>query len=431
MSLSIPSTKKIFARAIPQESAMSRAKIAPAAARSDAVRGCSFGPLSPRPDPGAEHAAAASTTAAAQRSTARAAVRGRSAFASLAPRHPGPLCRVIPDFAPCTPARSGAEMMDRQCSAALRVRGAVLARTGAEPRQNHQATEIAGKVRPVLGFSVYLARNARGCGRARMRAHYARVFVRTIEPSSIIHIEQWVIGSGAVLAWFWREPARRRVAQSRGNASVRTKIGGGNAASGCAVLSALPIWGQKEGRGRETFGLGIPVSARSGRSAGADLELARPVGRNGGFLRVCGRGSRPVGTAMLEHGGETRANASVRERRRQLCRLTSGTRRGDLAIGSAIAGAAAIALTEGGAPPFAGRPILRPLAHAIFLISAGSRLRARSSGQSETRQGSSGTIGSGKMSAPSQPCPEAGRGVIAELGLRRSGQRNAGGARVN
>ena len=47
--------------------------------------------------------------------------------------------------------------------------------------------------------------------------------------------------------------------------------------AGCAVLSALPIWGQKEGRGRETFGPGIPVSARAGRSAGAGIASAIAV----------------------------------------------------------------------------------------------------------------------------------------------------------
>jgi hypothetical protein len=435
MAMSIPQQKKIFARATPHESTMSRAKIALAAARSDATGEGSLGLLAPRPVPGAEHAAAVSTMAAAQRSTARAAVRGRSAWLSLVPRHPGPLKRLEPVFASCTPARSGAEMMDCQCSPRRWVRGVVLAGTGSELCQNREVTEIVGELRPVLGFSRQASRDARGRVYAHARAYRGGEKHRTTEPVNIIHINQFVNGSDAVLMRFWPEPAYAFAVEMAENRGFRVKYWAETA------VSIAPSW-LTCASGDEKGGADAKVSAaKIGRSAGAaggiaqaegvalaDLDQVQRVGGNGGNAWVSRVAHGPVGTAMLERGAQRRRNAWVRKRRRQLDRLTAG---GALASDRRGAGAARPAQAGGVAPPSAAHQILRPLAHAIFPVSAESHFHACPCGLSEALQGFVGQIGSGWKWAPFGPRPQTGRGVSAKCGLRRLAYRSGGGVHVN
>ena len=437
MIMSTPKQKKIFARATPQESAMSRAKIAPAAARSDATGGCSFGPLRAACHPGAERAAAASTTAIAKRSTARAAVRGRSFDAS--PANPGPLACATLVFAPCTPARSVAVKMDRQCLGRDRAWGAVLARTGREPRQNQQVTEITGQLRPVLRFWGIASRDVRARACARTPAHHARGELRTTEPHLIIHKYHRVSGSVAVLARFWPEPAMHCTPQTRRKPSFSIKICGGYSISARSCLPIMPIRGQKDGRGAKSFGAGNAAGAaiglgglvevgQLGRAIGVVDQGARATGKNGGFLRVSEGRSGRVGTAMLERAVQSGGNAWLVEARQQLGRLTAGApgaadRRGLVAAG---------AVQAGGVPPPSPRAqILRPLAHAIFPVSIETQFDDCPAASRQPRQVLRGRSGSGESAAPSGPCPNAGRGFIAEWGLRRSGQRNGGGAHVN
>lgn len=426
--LSIPKQKKIFARATPHESAMSRAKIAPAAARSDAVRGCSFGPLAARVDPGAERAAAASTTAIAKRSTARAVVRGRSLDASSAASHPGPLAWDILGFPPCTPARWMAEKMDRQCSARDGSGGAVLARTEPEPLENRQTIEIAGEVRPVLGFSRLASRHVRVRLYAQGRAHYARENTRTTEPHNIFYVDQWVNGSDAVLSWFCPEPASRVDPQPTEIRDFRNKIGGGYSIWATSCPSILPIRGQIDGRGGETFGAGIPAGRLGGRVGGADLDQGAALERNGGNAWVSGARIGHVQTPMFKHRGENGGNAWVVERRRKLCRLTGAASTVGLVGASS---AAAIAAPRGVAPPSAARPVLRPFAHAFFQISAQARFHACPAGSPEARQVGLGRTGPGVRASLAVRHAATGRGVIANLGLCRSGKPSAGGVHVN
>jgi hypothetical protein len=425
--LSIHSTKKIFARETPHVSAMSRAKIAPAAARSDAVRGCSLGALSPREDLGASTAAAASTATAAQQLATSAATGGRSAFAPLAVANPGP-CHRAPFVSRCTPARWVAVKMDCHWPTPFGPGGLVLTRTNAEPRQNHQHIEIAGYFRPVLRFSGFALAS---CAYAYVRVDarvYARQKYRTTEPHVIILYDHRFNGSGLVLTWFSPEPARRCDLKPTENRQFRNKIGGGNTISLHASPSDLRIRGQKEGRGRETFGAGIPAGRRGGWVGGADRDQARRVGKNGGFLRVCAGRSGRVGTAMLEQVGEGRGNPWVVEPRRKLCRLNSGAARVALVGG---AGADRLAQPEGGAPPSPRRPVPSPLADAIFLISAQSRFHACHAGKPEARQVRRGDTGPGDRASLAVRSAAPGRGVSADWGLRRSGQGNGGGAHVN
>lgn len=428
MTMSIPQQKKIFACASPHESAMSSAKIALAAARSDATGEGSLGLLAPRPDLVAKHAAAASTMAAAKRSTARAVVRGRSALLPLVPRHPGPLERLEFVFAPCTPARSGAEKMDCRCLPRRWVRGAVLARTGSELRQNRQITEIVGELCPVLGFSRQASRDAGGRVYAHARAYRGVEKHRTTEPAFIIHINQLVNGSEVVLRWFWPEPAYAYAVEMAENRGFRVKYW----AETC--LSASPAWlpcrwrGSERGAGAKVSGSEFGQACGVGLVGGIDLDQAQGAVRNGGFLRVCEVRSAHVGTAILERMAQSGGNASMLGRRRQLDRLTGGAA---LAIGRRGLGASAIGQVEGGGAPFAGRQILRPFAPAIFQISTESHFHACPGDVAETRQGFGGQIGSGWKSAPFDPQPQTGRGVIANWGLRRCGHGNVGGARVN
>lgn len=426
--LSIPPQKKIFARANPHESAMSRAKIAPAAARSDAVRGCSFGHLSARVEPGAKLAAATSTTAIAKRSTARGVVRGRSLDASLASSHPGPLALGNHVFAACPPARWMAGKLDRQCSACDGSGGAVLTRTSREPRENHQVIEITGQLRPVLGFSRRASRYVRARVYARAHAHNARGNTRTTEPHNIIQVEQCVNGSSEVLGWFSLEPAYRAGLQPTENSQFRNKIGGGYSISAHVCHPDLPMKGQKDGRGAKTFGAGIPAGRLGDRVDAADLDQAQGVVGNGGFLRVCGGRSTCVGTAMLEQSSERRGNALVVEPRRKLCRLTSG------GAGRALvdrADADRLAQAEGGGPPSAARPVLSPFAQAFFLISVEGRFRACPAGSPKARQVGLGNTGPGVSASPAVRHSATGRGIIANLGLCRSGEPSAGGVHVN
>lgn len=437
MIMSTPKQKKIFARATPQESAMSRAKIAPAAARSDATGGCSFGPLRAACHPSAERAAAASTTAIAKRSTARAAVRGRSFDAS--PANPGPLACATLVFAPCTPARSVAVKMDRQCLGRDRARGAVLARTGREPRQNQQTTEIAGQLRPVLRFWGVASRDVRARAYARTPAHHAREKLRTTEPHLNIYIDHGVSGSVAVLARFWSEPVVQGTPQTRRKPSFSIKIGDGYSISPRSCLPILPIRGQEDGRGAKSFGAGNAAGAaigaaglvkvgQLGASIGAVDQGARASGKNGGFLRVCAGRLGRVGTAMLERGAQIGGNARFAERRQQLGRLTAGAALGADRLAMV---AAEVAQAGGVAPPSPRGLILRPFAPAFFPISIETHFDDCPAASRQPRQVLRGRSGSGENAAPSEPCPDTGRGFLANWGLRRFGQRNGGGAHVN
>jgi len=172
-------------------------------------------------------------------------------------------------------------------------------------------------------------------------------------------------------------------------------------------------------------------AAGIGRDLGAeggDRDQAQRAGKNGGFPWVCGVRHARVGTAMLERMARIGGNALMLERRRQLDRLTGGAA---LAIGRRALGAIAAVQARGVAPPSAARQILCPLAHAIFRISTGSHFHACPSDVAETRQSFVSRIGSGWKSAPCDPRPQTGRGVIANWGLRRSRHGNVGGACVN
>lgn len=434
--LSTHPTKKIFARATPQESAMSRAKIAPAAARSDAVRGCSLGALSPREDLGASNAAAASTATAAQQLATRAATGGRSAFAPRVRTNPGPFPRDQL-VSRCTPARWVAGKMDCQWPSPFGSGVAVLIRTDAEPRQNHQPIEIAAFSRPVLRFSG----NARA-SRMRPRTHggarvYARQKHRTTEPHLIIMYNHRFSGSGVVLAWFSSEPARQSAPKAVEIASIRSirnKIPGGYSSAAHVSPSGLPIRGQIGGRAAKSFRAGHAAGAL-GRVGGgsidlggsADLDQAQRSPKNGGFLRVSGCRSARVGTAMLEQVSESRGNAWIVEPRRKLCRLTSGTARGAdrLALGGASAAAAG-----GVPPPCAARLVPSPLADAIFLISIDDRTACHA-GPVNGRQVGGAETGPGDRAFRALRRAAAGRGVNADWGLRRSGQPSGGSAHVN
>lgn len=429
--LSIHPTKKIFARATPQKSAMSRAKIAPAAARSDAVRGCSLGALSPGEDLGASTAAAASTATAAQQLATRAATGGRSAFAPRVRTIPGPFSRDQ-FVSRCTPARWVAGKLDCQWPSPFGSGVAVLARTNAEPRQNHQPIEIARFLPLVPWFSG----NARA-SHARPRTHgdarvYARQKHRTTEPHLIIINNHGLSGSGLVLRWFSPEPARQADAQQAESGSIRNKIPGGYSSAAHVSRSDLPIRGQIDGRGAETFGAAIaPVDGSAGSielGGSVDRDQAQRVIGNGGFLRVSGCRSTHVGTAMLEQPRKGPANARIVEPRRNLCRLTSGGRGGAdrLALGAASASAAA----GGGGPPCAARLVTSPLADAIFLISIDDRIACHA-GPVNGRQVGVTKTGPGDRAFRALRHAAAGRGVNADWGLRRLGQPSGGGAHVN
>ncbi|CAD7335181.1 hypothetical protein SPHS6_00378 [Sphingobium sp. S6] len=413
---------------------MSRAKIAPAAARSDAVRGCSLGALSPREDLGASTAAAASTATAAQQLATRAATGGRSAFAPRVRTIPGPFSRDQ-YVSRCTPARWVAGKLDCQWSSPFGSGVAVLARTNAEPRQNHQHIEIAAFSPLVLWFSG----NARA-SRVRPRTHvgarvYARQKHRTTEPHLIIINNHGLSGSGLVLRWFSPEPARQADAQQAESGSIRNKIPGGYSSAAHVSRSDLLIRGQIDGRGAKTFGAAI-AAGTLGRVGGGSIDLggsvdsdqAQHVVGNGGFLRFSGCRSARVGTAMLEQAGEKRGNTWVFEPRRKLCRLTSGAASGAdrLALGRPSASAAA----GGVAPPCAARQIPSSLADAIFQISIDDRIACHA-GPVNGRQVGGAVTGPGDRAFRALRHAAAGRGVNADWGLRRSGQPSGGSAHVN
>jgi hypothetical protein len=131
---------------------------------------------------------------------------------------------------------------------------------------------------------------------------------------------------------------------------------------------------------------------------------------------------------MFTNGALNGGNAWVVERRRKLCRLTGAAGRRDL-VG--VTGADRAAQAGGVAPPSAARPSLRPLAHAIFPISAECRFRACPAGSPEARQVGMRQTGPGARASLAVRHAATGRGVIANLGLCRSGKPSAGGGHVN
>jgi hypothetical protein len=387
LHLSSHAPKKIFARARQQESAMSRAKIAPAAARRDAVRGRSSSSL-----PGAE-------------------------------KCPGPLVRAALVACRCTPARLMARMMDRQCPVRNGSGGVVLVRTASEPRQNRQYLEIITQSCPVLGFSEIASRDAHARAYTGAHAHGVRLKLRTTEPQCIITYYHRVSSSEAVLRRFWSEPALARSSQSRRKPPFLNKIGGGYGCSADLQVRSWLVRGRREGRAVKTFGLRDP-----GGAIGSAGSCSRPVdqaragqGGNGGFARVSGWALGHVGTGMLERSVERRGKRPFLARRRQLSGLTG--RPGQGVGGRRSAG-------RGGRPPIARRPFPSPFAPAIFPIWIAINDDCPAP-FAERRQIWSGKMGSGDRLSRSALTRASGQGSNAGWGLCRSGETSGGRAHVN
>lgn len=413
---------------------MSRAKIAHAAARSDAVRVCSLGAPATSEDLGASTAAAASTATAAQQLATRAATGGCSAFASLAAANPGPLSRA-PFVSRCTPARWVAGKMDRHWRVPIGSGGAVAAATDLQPSCNREIVVNQCVTAPVARLQQNASRHVRARVCVGTRAYTRGQNPATLQPFTYPIEIEGIYGCRTVANRLRLQPAMHRDVQTHGNPPISNKIGGGKSAHAHAGPSDLPIRGQIGGRGAKTFRLAIaarPVEQLGGGSVGrvgaADLDQAQRLSRNGGFLRVSAGRSGHVGTAMLEQAGERRGNVWFVEPRRKLCRLTSG------GAGRVLVGAAGAdrrdAAAGGGAPPCAARQIPSSLADAIFLISIGDRTACHA-GPVNGRQVGGSETGPGDRAFRALRHAAAGRGVNADWGLRRSGQPSGGSAHVN
>ncbi len=389
-------------------------------------------------------AAAASSVARAKHGSQSAAVRSCSTSSwRRRNRIPDPAASAPVDLFPCPPARWSASSLAGQLPGADRARGAVAGATAVQLRCNRLATEIIGliaTVAPVADFP------RASCVCAWTRAH-VRIYTReNAQPCNHSYIStqyQIVTGYSEVAQRLQLQPFAVATSDRGGKAREFNIIEGRYRSIGCASILIGLMRGRKGGRSAKTFGPVLRL-VRSGQRSGpassscsADLDQgARAQGRNGGFLRVCGVGSGPVGTGRLEQWAERRRNARFSACRRKLGRLTGTALAGRQGRAASIdqGDAWARSAERGGRPPRAARLIPRPFAHAIFpdLDPASIDLiHDRAATVREGRQGSNWPTGSGEASRVTAAQRGAGRGCIAGLEVRRSSETSGRRAHVN